>query len=115
MPRPKDIAQRASAESRSKGGRARAAKIRAEKEAAREAALGRVAELVDKALDRLEVSLDADDERLALQAARDVLDRVLGRPTQALAVEPFPLKIDLTVLTDEELDELKRILVKAKP
>jgi hypothetical protein len=73
MPSPRDVASKATRESRAKGGKARAAKIRADKEQARELALGRAAGLVERALDQLETALDSDDDRIALQAARDVL------------------------------------------
>jgi hypothetical protein len=102
---------------RSRGGHARAEKLRANKEEKRQLALERAGEFVDAALNRLEASLDSHDQRVALQAARDVLDRVLGKATFFATPDeqPLPMKIDMSVLSDEELAELKRILLKAKP
>ena len=39
-----------------------------------------------KALRTLEAILDSEDDPDAFRAAKDVLDRVLGRPTQAVEV-----------------------------
>jgi hypothetical protein len=65
-------------EERSRGGLTRAAKMRA----ARELADERLSDLLEKALDRLALLLDSEDDMVAVRAAREVFDRVLGKSTQ---------------------------------
>ncbi len=62
-----------------RGGLARAAKLEAERAEQRRLAVDRAANLVHRALDRVKDTLDGGDPRLALAAARDILDRVLGK------------------------------------
>lgn len=83
MPRP-DPREIATAETRSKGGQARAAKHRELRAEARQLAVERLAGMTDKALVRLEGLLLAESDADAYRAVKEVLDRVLGRPTQAV-------------------------------
>ena len=76
MPRPTDVNDHATFESRSAGGHARAAKFRAVREEAKERAIERLAGMSDKALTRLELILEAEDDGVAYRAVRDVLDRI---------------------------------------
>jgi HEAT repeat protein len=87
LPRPKDVAAKATRESRSKGGNARAAKIRAERgeerrliaESRRErvdVAIERLAEAVEKAAETVIALLAAESENVRLRAA-EVLFEVL--------------------------------------
>jgi HEAT repeat protein len=87
MPRPKDVAEKATQESRSKGGKARAAKIRAEREEERrllaesrrkrvDAAIKRLAEAVEKAAETVIALLGAESESVRLRTA-EVLFEVL--------------------------------------
>jgi hypothetical protein len=86
MARPTDIAKRATAASRSKGGHARAAALRAKSEEERrllaesrrdrlDAAIERLAELAEKAADTIGALLDdAESESVRLRAAVSLLD-----------------------------------------
>jgi hypothetical protein len=76
-------------EERAKGGRARAEKIRRRKElrerfevAQFEDLAAAELELVGQALVRLNLLIGSDDNRVALRAVKEVLDRALGRPRQ---------------------------------
>jgi hypothetical protein len=75
-------------EDRAKGGRARAEKLRKRKELRERFQLERLedlaeTELLDRAVVRLTLLLASDDDRVALRAAIEVLDRVLGKPKPA--------------------------------
>lgn len=77
------------AEDRAKGGRARAEKIRKRKELRNRFEVAHLEdlataelELLDRALVRLNLLIGSDDDRVALRAVKEVLDRVLGRPRQ---------------------------------
>ena len=76
MSRPTDVNDHATFESRSAGGHARAAKFREVREEAKERAIERLAGMSDKALTRLELILEAEDDGVAYRAVRDVLDRI---------------------------------------
>ena len=76
-------------EDRARGGHARAEKIRRRKERREQFDLAEleglsVAEpqLLDRALVRLNLLIGSEDDRVALRAVREVLDRTLGRPSQ---------------------------------
>jgi hypothetical protein len=59
----------------------------------------RLANLTDEAVTRLEALLSSDDDRVALRAACEVLDRVLGRPRQPHEHSGhLGLDIDMTVV-----------------
>jgi hypothetical protein len=81
MPRPTDIAKKAARESRSKGGLARAAKLREQRKRAEELVEERMLASLERALDRLDAMLDSEDEQVAIRAVREVLDRGLGKAT----------------------------------
>ena len=85
MSRPRDIADKATAESRAKGGRAKAEKIHASKEEARQHYLEHLGGVMSPALERLSALVDSEDERVAIRAVVEILDRLFGRPTQQLA------------------------------
>lgn len=75
-------------EDRAKGGRARAEKLRRRKELRERFEVEQLedlaeAELLDRAVVRLTLLLASDDDRVALRAAIEVLDRVLGKPKPA--------------------------------
>src|SRR5436305_3443392 len=70
----------------SEGGKARAARYRELRDEAQRDAIAQLAGMTAKALLTLEAILDAEDDPDAFRAAKDVLDRVLGRPTQAVEV-----------------------------
>src|SRR5919204_5368495 len=81
---------------RRRGALAAAAAKRAKREEARRRSAGRIAAMTDAALDRLEQLLAADDDQIAARAVREVLDRALGRPTQAVelsAEQDEPLQV----------------------
>jgi hypothetical protein len=76
-------------EDRARGGHVRAGKIRKRKELREQfdgAELGDFVaaepELLDRALARLNLLLGSEDDRIALRAVKEVLDRTLGRPRQ---------------------------------
>jgi hypothetical protein len=76
-------------EERARGGHARAEKIRRRKELREQldrAELGDLAaaelELLDRALARLNLLIGSDDDRVALRAVKEVLDRTVGRPRE---------------------------------
>jgi hypothetical protein len=76
-------------EDRARGGHARAEKIRRREKLRKQfdvAALEDVAaaepELLDRALARLDLLIASEDDRVALRAVKEVLDRTLGRPRQ---------------------------------
>src|SRR5579859_3652304 len=85
------------AEERRRGGLA-AAEARKLKQAEREEqARELLSEFVDPALEALRAALDSEDETTRVKAAKDVLDRVLGRPTQTVkhtgAEESGPVEV----------------------
>lgn len=82
---------------RSRGGHARAAKLREQKDAARHDVEEQLRGHVGKAVLKLGEVLDSSDERVVVAAAKEILDRVLGRPVQAVAGdgETGPLQIIL--------------------
>jgi hypothetical protein len=117
MPRP-DPRKIATRESRSKGGLARAAKIRADREQAQALADEKLAALTTKALDRLDTLLDSDLDFARARGIREVLDRVLGRPTVRVehsGKDGGPMRIDLSRLTDAQLTALRSILETGNP
>jgi hypothetical protein len=76
-------------EDRARGGHARAEKIRRRKElreqfdtAELEDLAAAEPELLDRALARLNLLIASEDDRVALRAVKEVLDRTLGRPRQ---------------------------------
>jgi hypothetical protein len=76
-------------EERARGGHARAEKIRRRKElreqfdgAELEDLAAAEPELLDRALARLNLLIGSEDDRVALRAVKEVLDRTLGRPRQ---------------------------------
>src|SRR5436309_1710306 len=86
MSRPTDVNDHATFESRSAGGHARAARYREVRDEAQRNAVAQLAGMTAKALLTLEAILDGEDDPDAFRAAKDVLDRVLGRPSQAVEV-----------------------------
>jgi hypothetical protein len=65
--------------------RAKAAEARKVKQAEREEqARELLSQYVDPALEVLRAALDSQDESVRARAAKDILDRVLGRPTQTV-------------------------------
>lgn len=81
MPRndPKAIA---TTESRAKGGKAKADKLRADRERRREKADALFASAGEKAVAKLVSLMDSDDEQIRLRASVAVLDRAYGKPSQ---------------------------------
>jgi hypothetical protein len=76
-------------EDRARGGHARAAKIRKHKELREQLNVAELEdltaaepELLDRALARLNLLIASEDDRVALRAVKEVLDRTLGRPRQ---------------------------------
>jgi hypothetical protein len=76
-------------EDRARGGHARAEKIRRRKELREELEVAELKdltvaepELLDRALARLNLLIASEDDRVALRAVKEVLDRTLGRPRQ---------------------------------
>jgi hypothetical protein len=74
-----DVTRVATTESRARGGHARAAAIRERKERAREKAEAGLARHLDRAVGKLADLLESEDERVALQAANSIVDRVIGK------------------------------------
>ena len=75
-------------EDRAKGGRARAEKLRKRKQLREQLQVEQLedlaeAELLDRAVVRIGLLIASDDDRVALRASIEVLDRVLGRPKPA--------------------------------
>jgi hypothetical protein len=91
VPRGENLADVATRESRAKGGRARAAKIRAERERDRQAAEENLTELTTAALDRLDEILSAADERAVIELTCEILSRVVAY-----------LPLDVRFSTDED-------------
>jgi hypothetical protein len=76
-------------EDRARGGHARAEMIRRRKElrdqldgAELEDLVAAESELLDRALARLSLLIGSEDDRVALRAVKEVLDRTVGRPRQ---------------------------------
>lgn len=87
-----------------KGGKARAAKYAEARAQARELAVERLAGMTDKALARLEALLVADTDADAYRAIKEVLDRVLGRPMQAVEVggaDGTPVSVEVKHSVDD--------------
>jgi hypothetical protein len=75
-------------EDRARGGHARAEKIRRRKELREQFEVSELEdlaaaepELFDRALTRLNLLIGSEDDRVALRAVKEVLDRTLGRPS----------------------------------
>lgn len=102
-----------SAEESRKGARAAASVKRRRRAEAQQLALERLTALVDPALNRLEGLLDSKEEQVALRAARDILDRALGRARQQLEVTRADA-FDPRALSDAELEQLEVLLMKAE-
>jgi hypothetical protein len=103
MPRvdPRTIA---TAETRSKGGHARAAKIRAEKEAARKLLEDGIYERANKILDRYDALLSCGDPAVIARVCRDLSERILGRMPQKLehsGPEGDPIQVELADAADK--------------
>jgi hypothetical protein len=100
------------------GGLARAAKIQEEREQAQTLADEKLAALTEKALSRLDDLLDSDLDFARARGIREVLDRVLGKPTVRVehsGKDGGPMRIDLSRLSDAELTALRSILEKGNP
>jgi hypothetical protein len=75
-------------EDRARGGHARAEKIRRRKEVRKQLDVAELedlaaeSELLDRALARLSQLIGSEDDRVALRAVKEVLDRTVGRPRQ---------------------------------
>jgi hypothetical protein len=74
-------------EDRAKGGHARAEKMRRRKELRAQLNVPGLedlteSELLDRALARLNLPIGSEDDRVALRAVKEVLDRTLGRPRE---------------------------------
>jgi hypothetical protein len=74
---------------RARGGHARAEKIRRRKELRERLGVAELEDLatnepdfLDQALARLTLLIASEDDRVALRAVKEVLDRTLGRPTE---------------------------------
>lgn len=93
----------ATRESRAKGGKAKAEKLRAEREARVEKAQARFDTLADKAISRLEALLDSEDHAVVVRAAKEILDRSLGKATQR---HEHGGQVDVTVEVAEVRDRL---------
>ena len=78
----KKITDVATRESRAKGARAANAARTAKREERQAEAGKRFDALVEKAVDKLAALLDSEDDAVAMRAAREVFDRVLGRSAQ---------------------------------
>ena len=72
-------------EERSRGSLARAAKLREQRDQRQRETAERFDAMLDKAFLRLEQLLESPDDATAARAIREVFDRSLGRPVQALA------------------------------
>jgi hypothetical protein len=115
MPR-HDVNKDATAETRRKGALAAAQAKRVKRVEAEEAASEALSGLIQSALAKLEALLDSDDDHVRFRAVKEVLDRVCGRPAQAVALEMgWPKGFDPTMLSDDELDQLKQLLLKSQP
>jgi hypothetical protein len=88
MPSPRDVNEKATRESRAKGGQARAEKIRAQKEEGRallaearaehlDEAIETLSGIAKKAADAIDNLLDADSESVRLRAAVGVLELLI--------------------------------------
>jgi hypothetical protein len=66
--------------------------------------------LTEAAVEVLKRLLDENDFR----AAKEVLDRVLGRPRQAIDFG-WPKTFDPSMLSDDELDQMHTLLLKSQP
>jgi hypothetical protein len=109
-----DVNKHATAETRRRGARGAAAVKRRKRAEAEAISLQRIAELTGSALDKLEQLLDSADDHVTFRAVKEVLDRVLGRPRQALEVS-LPGTFDPSLLSDDELAQLEVLLTKSQP
>jgi hypothetical protein len=89
-------------EDRARGGHVRAEKVRRRKElreqldgAKFEELTAAEPELLHRALARLNLLIGSEDDRVALRAVREVLDRTLGRPTQRNDGRSFDQRPDM--------------------
>jgi hypothetical protein len=97
------------AEERARGGRNRAARIRKRKLEAERVAMDSLAASVGRAVSILADKLESDDERVQLRAAREILDRTLGRPTQAIAGDE---ETPVTIVVESVLGARERLAQK---
>jgi hypothetical protein len=68
------------------------------------------AELLDRAVVRIALLIASDDDRVALRASLEVLDRVLGSPKQAVCSAP---ERHFAVEAEGACDKLAEILDRA--
>lgn len=96
MPRPKDVAEKATRASRSKGGKARAATLRANREEERrllakarrerlDVAIGRLADAAEHAAETVIALLNAESEPVRIRAAVAVLELLDAAEIRELA------------------------------
>jgi hypothetical protein len=113
MPR-YEVNDSATRETRRKGALAAAAAKRRRRVAAEQAAGERIAVLAEQAVEGLERALASTEEQVAFRACKEVLDRVLGKPQQAIDIG-WPSTFDPSLLSDEDLDAMHGLLLKAQP
>ena len=105
-------------EERSRGGQHSGEVRREKRDEARRTAAERLAGMTDDALTRLEKLLLAEDDQIAARAIREVLDRVLGRPRQALELAgedggTVEIVVNSVFADPERLARTAEILAKA--
>jgi hypothetical protein len=109
-----DVNRTAAKESRRKGALAAAAAKRRRRAEAEQIAQERIAGLTDKALDRFEHLLSSEEDSVVFRVVKEVLDRVLGKPTQAAELG-LPRYFAPEMLDDDELEQLRVLLEKSQP
>jgi hypothetical protein len=105
---------RLTASERRHGQAAGAATKRRRRAEAEQVAAERIAGLTDKALDRFENLLSSEEDHVVFRVVKEVLDRVLGKPTQAVELG-LARYFDPEMLDDDELEQLRVLLEKSQP
>lgn len=112
MPRV-DITAVATRESRAKGAYARAESLRRRKEEARRLSDDRLRTKAERAAQRLGELLESPNESVALGAAREILDRVHGKPHASSSIEVSgeePVRIEEVIGANQ--DEVLAVLAE---
>jgi hypothetical protein len=94
----------------SKGASLRATSLRA----TRREAMALLAEATPKAIERLTMGLDSPDERVGIISAEQVLNRVLGRPSDTPQGDDVRDVHDLSGLTSEQRAEVRQLAARLR-
>lgn len=83
--------------------------------AARKQALAMMREMTPMAVDKLRLLVNSPDDRVAVVAIKELLDRVYGKAGEALEAQEDAREIDLSHLTAEQRAQVAAALALVRP